>query len=103
MPVESFIDEQNPSDAKSPEASQPPNFWYPTLLLNLDVKKALPDEGVEWLFVRVDTKQIKNGRMDLDIVIMDAAGDIVALSHHIALAVSVERNVSRRKEDASKI
>lgn len=28
-------------------------FWYPTVLLNLDIKKMLPPEGVQWLFSRV--------------------------------------------------
>jgi hypothetical protein len=75
-------------------------FWYPTVVLNLDIKKALPEEGVEWLFARVETKQIRNGRMDLDVVILDDEGQIVALSHHVALAVSVERNVAERKSGA---
>lgn len=52
-----------------------------TVLLNLDIKKQLPNDGVEWLFVRVSTKQIKNGRMDLDIIILDDGGDIVALRY----------------------
>jgi hypothetical protein len=67
------------------------------VLLNLDVKKSLPEGGVEWLFVRVATKQIKNGRMDLEITILDEAGEIVALSHHVALAVPAERNIAKRK------
>ena len=70
--------------------------WYPTLLLNIEFKKPLPQEGVEWLFVRTETKQIKNGRMDIEVVIFDAGGDIVALSHHVALAVSGERNIAKR-------
>jgi len=80
-------------------------FWYPTLLLNLDIKKSLPDEGVEWLFARVDTKQIKNGRMDINLVILDETGDIVALSTHVALAVDVSRNTnaSSKKNGQSKI
>ncbi|KAF3044756.1 hypothetical protein E8E12_010311 [Didymella heteroderae] len=47
-------------------------FWYPTLLLNLDIKKSLPAEGVKWLRVRAELKQVKNGRMDLGIWIHDA-------------------------------
>lgn len=78
-----------------------PGFWYPTLLLNLDVKKALPEEGVKWLFVRLQTKQIKNGRFDLEIVVLDEGGDLVALSHHVCLAVSSARNLAaRRKAEA---
>ena len=70
-------------------------FWYPTLLLNLDVKKALPAEGVEFLFVRVRTKQIKNGRFDLEVTILDEGGDLVALSTHVALVLGSERNMKR--------
>nr|POE63592.1 hypothetical protein CFP56_04495 [Quercus suber] len=61
-------------------------FWYPTLLLNLDVKKALPAEGAKYLFLRLQAKSIKNGRFDLEIVVKDATGDLVALSHHVCLA-----------------
>lgn len=70
--------------------------WYPTLLLNLDVKKALPDAGVDWLFVRVRTKKILNGRFDLEIIVLDEVGDIVALSHHVCMIVSAERNLAKR-------
>lgn len=73
-------------------------FWYPTLLLNLDVKKALPDEGVKWLFVRNRAKQIRNGRFDLEVVIMDEAGDVVALSHHVCMILSSERNLAQRTQ-----
>ncbi|KAI1485285.1 thioesterase-like superfamily-domain-containing protein, partial [Biscogniauxia mediterranea] len=71
--------------------------WYPTLVLNLDVKKALPPEGVEWLFVRLHAKQVKNGRLDYEIVIMDQTGDIVALSHHVVMVVDGERNLAKRR------
>ncbi|KAI7786420.1 putative trehalose-phosphate synthase (udp-forming) [Diaporthe eres] len=71
-------------------------FWYPTLLLNLDVKKALPEEGVDWLFVRTRAKQIRNGRYDLEVVVMDAADDIVALSHHVCMILPAARNLAAR-------
>ncbi|KAK7721880.1 hypothetical protein SLS63_009405 [Diaporthe eres] len=71
-------------------------FWYPTLLLNLDVKKALPEEGVDWLFVRTRAKQIRNGRYDLEVVVMDAVGDIVALSHHVCMILPAARNLAAR-------
>ncbi|GAB7366333.1 hypothetical protein MBLNU230_g8133t1 [Neophaeotheca triangularis] len=71
-------------------------FWYPTLLLNLEIKKALPKEGVEWLFVRTGTKVIRNGRYDLEVVVMDAGGEVVALSHHVVFVVGAERNTATR-------
>lgn len=73
-------------------------FWYPTLLLNLDIKKALPSEGVERLFVRARAKQIQNGRMDLKVVILDASGDIVAMGQHVTLVLSAERNMVERRD-----
>ncbi|KAL8873749.1 MAG: hypothetical protein Q9174_000835 [Haloplaca sp. 1 TL-2023] len=80
--------------AKSEEADRKPN-WYPTVLLNLDVKKALPEEGVDWLFLRVRAKKIKNGRMDLEIVVLDTGGDLVAISNHVCLILSAERNMTQ--------
>lgn len=74
-------------------------FWYPTVVLNLDVKKALPEEGVEWLFARNRSKQIKNGRVDIEVVIMDEHGELVALSHHVTLVLGVERNMADRRKN----
>jgi len=78
-------------------------MWYPTLLLNLDVKKALPKEGVKFLFLRLQAKLIKNGRYDLELVVKDAEGDVVALSHHVVLAVSAERNTAARRKVGTKL
>ena len=74
-------------------------FWYPTILLNLEVKKVLPPAGADWLFVRVRPKQIKNGRMDLEVVILDKQSDLVALSNHVALIVDVGRNTAARRTE----
>ncbi|KAH8815256.1 thioesterase-like superfamily-domain-containing protein [Xylogone sp. PMI_703] len=105
MPVERFIGSADPYDANASEKTKAriARHWYPTLVLNLDFKKALPDEGVEWLFARVNVKQIKNGRMDLDIIIKDAEGDIVAISNHSALALDASRNTAQRGQGKSKI
>ena len=77
------------------EKNQAATFWYPTVLLNLDVKKALPEEGVKFLFVRVMSKQIRNGRLDLEVVILDESGELVATSTHVALVLGSERNIKR--------
>ena len=80
-----------------------PKFWYPTLALNLDVKKLLPPEGADWLFVRVQAYVIKNGRLDLNIVVQDAEGDVVAQSSHCSLVMDAGRNTANsRKNDKSR-
>lgn len=98
MPVEGYRENADADDELKTAL-----FWYPTVLLNIDFKKELPAEGVEWLFSRCKTKQIKNGRMDHEIVIMDAEGDIVALSHHLCLVVPASRNTAARRVEDSKI
>ena len=82
--------------------SQWAQFWYPTVLLNMEVKKALPSEGVEWLFSRVSAKQIHNGRMDIELVVLDESGEIVVLSNHVALIVPAERNMTRSSKGTAK-
>ncbi|OAL06684.1 hypothetical protein IQ06DRAFT_321887 [Phaeosphaeriaceae sp. SRC1lsM3a] len=84
------------------DQSQGP-FWYPTLLLNLDIKKALPAEGVKWLQIRVEMKKIKNGRMDLEVYVHDAEGDLVALSHHVGFVLDASRNTAARSSSSSKM
>jgi acyl-coenzyme A thioesterase PaaI-like protein len=84
------------------DQSQGP-FWYPTLLLNLDIKKALPAEGVKWLQVRAQMKRIKNGRMDLEVFVHDEAGELVALSHHVGFVLDASRNTAARTKSDSKM
>lgn len=71
-------------------------FWYPTVTMNLDVKKRLRPEGEEWLRLRTVAKMIKNGRYDAEVMIFDAEGELVALSHHVAMALDVSRNTAKR-------
>jgi hypothetical protein len=78
-------------------------FWYPTLLLNLDIKKSLPKEGVKWLQIRLEMKKIRNGRMDIEVFVHDAEGDLVALSHHVGFVLDASRNTAARTKSDSKI
>lgn len=75
-----------------------PRHWYPTLALNLDVKRPLPEEGAKWIFARIQSKMIHNGRMDLEVVIMNEQMEIIALSHHVAMILNVSRNLAKRGE-----
>jgi hypothetical protein len=101
--VESYREEDDPyavaKDKSKSKKAVAGRFWYPTVVLNLDVKKALPKEGVKWLFCRTRSKQIQRGRLDIEIVIMDESGEIVALSNHVALVLSAARNIAERRRD----
>lgn len=102
-PVETIVGDTNPYDFSQEENrvefERRIQRWYPTLVFNLDIKKRLPEDGVDWLFVRVTSKKIKNGRLDLEIVILDDSGDVVALSHHVNLVLGADRNIAKRRED----
>ena len=87
--------ESSRQETLAQQTKQVATFWYPTLLLNLDIKKILPSEGAEFLFVRVMSKKIKSGRMDVELVILDEDRDLVALSTHVVLILGSERNLKR--------
>ncbi|XDG06405.1 hypothetical protein ABKA04_006020 [Annulohypoxylon sp. FPYF3050] len=79
------------------------SLWFPTVVMNIEAKTALPEEGVEWLAVRVTSKQIKEGKFDLDVMVRDGEGDIVTLSHHVAMIVSIERNMGKKGTSAKPV
>ncbi|KAF3089174.1 hypothetical protein TWF569_007254 [Orbilia oligospora] len=80
---------------------QSAKFWYPTLSFTLDVKKSLPKDGVKWVFSKVHSQQVKNGRWDLQVVMLDEDGELLATSTQVALMVDASRNTKPRgKRDA---
>ncbi|KAK9782014.1 putative Thioesterase-like superfamily-domain-containing protein [Seiridium cardinale] len=96
--AESYIDDQEALEKANISPKQLTMHWYPTLALNLDIKKLLPEAGAEWVFVRIQSKAIANGRKDLEVIIMDEKGELVALSHHVAMILSSSRNLAKRGE-----
>ena len=75
-------------------------FWYPTLLMNIEFKTLLPPEGVDWLFVRARAKQIKDGRMDVEVTILDEQSELVALSNHVCFIVNIPGKPSAKPKDS---
>ena len=67
--------------------SRLPPWKYPTLSMNLELKKILLPTGVKWLFLRAQVKMIEKGRLNAEIVILDEGLDIVAFSHQISYVV----------------
>ncbi|KAI9664969.1 MAG: hypothetical protein M1821_006417 [Bathelium mastoideum] len=98
--IETYSPEGDPYEIEKRGNERPSlgSMWYPTLLLNLDIKKVLPEEGVDFLFQRIQAKRIQNGRFDLESILMDEEGDIIALSHHVVFAVSAARNLAKRSD-----
>ena len=66
--------------------------------MGLEVKKLLPLEGVKWLFVRAQAKQIKNDCIDAELTILDEILELVALSHHVNLIIDFAQDIWRSQE-----
>lgn len=72
--------------------------WYPTVAMNLEVKKALGQDGEEWLFIKEETKMVRNGRFDLEVVVLNGKGELVAVASHVNMIVDSSRNTADRRE-----
>ncbi|KAI0386720.1 thioesterase family protein [Hypomontagnella monticulosa] len=78
-------------------------LWFPTVVMNLEAKKTLPEEGVEWLNVRVTSKQIRDGRFDIEVMVRDLEGEMVMLSNQVAMIVEFGRNTAKRSPSAKAV
>lgn len=67
-------------------------LWFATLTVNIEFKKDVSAWGKDWLYSRVNTKCIQNGRIDVEVILQDELGDIVALATHTCLIMSSARN-----------
>ncbi|KAK3402663.1 thioesterase-like superfamily-domain-containing protein [Sordaria brevicollis] len=82
--------------------------WYPTVVMNVEQKKAAPagtggkEGGWEWLRMRVSSKEVRGGRFDLEVLVMDEAGELVVVSNHVGLVLGSERNLAGRGKGGMK-
>ena len=51
--------------------------------MTTEIKK--DPKGTKWIFMRLRSHQIKNGRFDTEVQLFDEEGDLVALSKHVSL------------------
>lgn len=90
---------EKPSGSEENRAS----LWFPTVNMNLEVKMALPEEGVEWLAMRITCRQIKDGRFDLDVQVRTVEGELVASSNQLAMILTMERNMAKKGTSAKAV
>jgi hypothetical protein len=87
------------SNERQPRVPDP--FWYPTITLNVDLKKSLLNGGSEWLYSRVVTKAFRAGRTDLDVAVFDQSGELLALSSQVCMVVGIDRNLRNGNDPRS--
>lgn len=69
-----------------------------TATLNIEFKKRLPAEGLEWIFTRTATKMLEDGRMALDITMCDERMDLVCEAHQLMLVLDAQRKFYKKRE-----
>ena len=68
-----------------------------TLSLNMEIKRNLPAEGTRWLFSRSRARQISDGKMDNEVIILDEGGRLVAIVQQVHQLIEVPTG---RRSDA---
>jgi len=64
---------------------------YLSLATTVEIKKLLPPGGVKWLFMRAYAKEIKHGRLSMEVVIFDESLELVALSQQLCPLMELSR------------
>ncbi|CCC11852.1 hypothetical protein SMACR_05065 [Sordaria macrospora] len=99
------VEAYRPRDEKENEGAafrHDAKHWYPTVVMNVEQKKAAPKEGWEWLRMRVSSKEVRGGRFDLEVLVMDEMGELVVVSNHVGLVLGSERNLAGRAKGEMK-
>lgn len=71
-------------------------LWDFTLVLDIEFKTRLPEDGLQWTFTRASTKVLNGGRMDLDVTICDDKMNVVCLARQLILALDARRKFSKK-------
>ncbi|KAF5879264.1 uncharacterized protein Bfra_006469ia [Botrytis fragariae] len=50
------------------------------LATSIEIKKLLPPRGTKWLFMRAQAKEVKDGRLSMEVMLFDEGMELVALS-----------------------
>ncbi|KFY33744.1 hypothetical protein V494_07351 [Pseudogymnoascus sp. VKM F-4513 (FW-928)] len=70
-----------------------------SLTLDIQFKKRLPKEGLEWIFSRIATKMMQDGRMDVEVTLCDHNMDILCLSHQTMMVLDAQRKFTTRQKE----
>ena len=76
--------------------------WYTTVNMSVEVKRKLPEKGVKWLLTRMKTNEVVDGRMDVQGMIWDDSGNLIALAQYVWFVVETSRAVVTRAQNEGK-
>jgi acyl-CoA thioesterase len=75
-------------------------YWYPALSVSMEITR--DPKCAEWLFVRIKTDGLLNGRYVSDVSVLNEEGELIALAKIIGLVVKMSQgeNSGVRKREA---
>ncbi|ETS83510.1 hypothetical protein PFICI_05386 [Pestalotiopsis fici W106-1] len=71
-----------------------------TVTLDIEFKRRLPKEGIQWIFTRAEMRMLQAGRGDLDVTICDENLDILLLARQVILVLDAKRKFRENKSKA---
>ncbi|KAL7917358.1 thioesterase-like superfamily domain-containing protein [Trichoderma austrokoningii] len=79
-------------------------YLFLTLQMGFEIKKAPPEGGWIWLYLRTEMTVCQNGRYGMDVTIFDESGSVVVMSRHVILLVPIKKIKSQKdKKDKVKL
>lgn len=69
-----------------------------SLATSIEIKKLLPLGGTKWLFMRAQAKQIKDGRMSMEVMVFDEGMELVALSQQLCPIIDLSRAMENKQK-----
>ena len=78
-------------------------YWTATQSLNMDIVRQLPEEGVRWVLMRAEAKAIKDGRLVVEVNIMDEPMNLVAYGKGVDMLIPAQRWVDQNNREGAKI
>ncbi|KAJ4253881.1 hypothetical protein NW762_010279 [Fusarium torreyae] len=76
-------------------------FSENTISLDIEFKKRLPEDGLRWIFSRVETKKLQGGRMDMDITICDEEMDLICSAKQVVLVLDAKKRYNQGAKKAN--
>ncbi|KAM0162864.1 hypothetical protein ACHAQE_001650 [Botrytis cinerea] len=69
-----------------------------SLATSIEIKKLLPPGGTKWLFMRAQAKEIKDGRLSVEVMMFDEGMELVALSQQLCPVIDLSRVMANKQK-----
>lgn len=79
------------------EAALQAPFLNHTIMLNIEFKRRLPEEGLRWIFSRAESRMLQGGRLDLDVTLCDQNLNLLCIARQSILALDAKRKLRDNK------